>query len=311
VKRVVVTGAGGLLGKGLLGFLSERFGSELQLVVLTRQPERFESSTACEVHAWDPLNEPAPGRALDGADAIVHLAGEPIAEGRWTPRKKQAIEESRIVGTRNLVRTLAQTGGAQRTLLCASASGYYGDRADELLDESSAPGTDFLASVCRAWEAEAEAASGAGVRVVRLRLGVVLAPRGGALERMIGPFQLGLGVRLGNGRQWMPWVHIQDALGLMGHALEHSELRGPVNVVARSDTNADFTQALASAVGRRASFSVPGGLLRLGLGPMADVLLASQRIMPRVAHDAGFSFRFDELGAALADCVRARGAGSA
>jgi uncharacterized protein (TIGR01777 family) len=244
-------------------------------------------------------------------EAVFHLAGEPVAQGRWTAAKKQRIRESRVLGTRNLVATIGNMLPRPRVLICASATGYYGDRGDELLEETSGSGQGFLAEVCRAWEAEALEAEKHGVRVVLARLGVVLAPRGGALERMLLPFRLGLGGKLGNGQQWMSWIHVDDAVGLLLHAAERKDLRGPLNVVSPTPvTNQDFTRRLAGALGRPALLAVPRLALNLALGEVSDVLLESQRVVPRVAQRAGYAFSYPDLESALAACTgKARASG--
>jgi uncharacterized protein (TIGR01777 family) len=239
-----------------------------------------------------------PPESLREADAIIHLAGEPLAQ-RWTAAAKQRIRESRVAGTRNLVEALAKLPRRPDVLICASAIGYYGSRGDEVLTESSAPGSGFLPEVCVAWEREAQAAEAFGMRVVRVRTGVVLDARGGALVRMLPPFRMGVGGRLGSGRQWMSWIHLEDLAALFQFALE-SQVRGPLNGVAPNPvTNSDFTRELAHALRRPAVFPVPGFALRLLFGEMADVLLASQRVVPGAAEAAGFRFRFPQLAPAL------------
>jgi uncharacterized protein (TIGR01777 family) len=240
-----------------------------------------------------------PAESLREADAIIHLAGEPVAQ-RWTAAAKQRILDSRVVGTRNLVEALGRFTRRPETLICASAIGYYGSRGDEILTESSAPGSGFLPEVCVAWEREALAAEAFGIRVVRVRTGVVLDANGGALVRMLPPFRMGLGGRLGSGRQWMSWIHLEDLAALFQFAVE-SQVRGPLNAVAPNPvTNSDFTRELAHALRRPAVFPVPEFALKMLFGEMADVLLASQRVAPAAAEAAGFRFRFPQLAPALA-----------
>jgi uncharacterized protein (TIGR01777 family) len=250
-------------------------------------------------HSPRALSRHAPSaESLREADAIIHLAGEPLAQ-RWTAAAKQRIRESRVAGTRNLVEALAKLPRRPDVLICASAIGYYGSRGDEVLTESSAPGSGFLPEVCVAWEREAQAAEAFGMRVVRVRTGVVLDARGGALVRMLPPFRMGVGGRLGSGRQWMSWIHLEDLAALFQFALE-SQVRGPLNGVAPNPvTNSDFTRELARTLRRPAVFPVPGFALRLLFGEMADVLLASQRVVPGAAEAAGFRFRFPQLAPAL------------
>jgi len=259
-------------------------------------------SLALAGHSLRALSRHAPAESLREADVIIHLAGEPVAQ-RWTAAAKQRIRDSRVVGTHNLVETLATLPRRPEALICASAIGYYGSRGDEILTESSAPGSGFLPEVCVAWEREAQAAEALGIRVVRVRTGVVLAAGGGALARMLPPFRMGVGGRLGSGRQWMSWIHLDDLAALFQFAVE-GQVRGPLNAVAPEPvTNSDFTHELARVVRRPAVFPVPEFALRLLFGEMADVLLASQRVVPAAAEAAGFSFRFPQLAAALADLL--------
>jgi hypothetical protein len=252
---------------------------------------------------WDPPKGEPPAEGLRDSDAVIHLAGEPVAQ-RWNADVKQRIRDSRVTGTRNLVAALAKLPRRPEILICGSAVGYYGSRGDEILVESSAPGTGYLAEVCTEWEKEAMAAEPLGIRVVRLRTGVVLDPRGGALARMLPPFRMAVGGKIGSGKQWMPWIHIQDLVGLIQFALARP-LTGAVNGVAPYPVmNADFTKALGAAVKRPAIFPVPGFALRLLFGEMADVLMASQRVVPKEAEAAGFPFRYAQLGPALADLLK-------
>ena len=255
-------------------------------------------------HSLDALSRHAPAaESLREADVLIHLAGEPVAQ-RWTAEAKQRIRESRVTGTRNLVEALAKLPRRPESLICASAIGYYGSRGDEVLTESSAPGSGFLPEVCVAWEREAQAAEAFGVRVVRVRIGVVLDAGGGALSRMLTPFRMGVGGRLGSGQQWMSWIHLEDLAALFQFAVE-SQIRGPLNAVApHAVTNSDFTRELAGALRRPAVFPVPEFALRLLFGEMADVLLASQRVVPGAAEAAGFRFRFPQLAPALAGLLR-------
>jgi uncharacterized protein (TIGR01777 family) len=247
------------------------------------------------------MSGPPPAESLAGVDAVVHLAGEPVAQ-RWTAAARGRIRRSRVEGTRNLMEGLAKLLRPPRVVVCASAVGYYGSRGDEVLSEASLPGEGFLPEVCVAWEREAEAAGFFGARVVRLRIGVVLARGGGALARMLPPFRLGIGGRLSTGRQWMSWIHLDDLVGLIRFALENDSLRGAVNAVAPAPaTNAEFTRALAAAVHRPAIFPVPAPALRLLFGEMAQVMLSSQRAAPFAAQAAGFEFRHADLRAALRD----------
>jgi len=278
--NISITGASGFIGRHLMKSLAEA----------------GHSPRALSRHA-------PPAESLREADAVIHLAGEPLAQ-RWTAEAKRRIRESRVAGTRNLVAALATLPRRPDALICASAIGYYGSRGDEILTESSAPGSGFLPEVCVAWEREAQAAEAFGMRVVRVRTGLVLDAGGGALVRMLPPFRMGLGGRLGSGRQWMSWIHLEDLTALFQFAVE-SQVRGPLNAVAPNPvTNSEFTRELARALRRPAVFPVPGFALRLLFGEMADVLLASQRVAPGAAQAAGFRFRFPQLAPALASLFR-------
>ncbi len=296
--RALVTGASGFIGKHLLQRLSEP-------VVVSRSAHRVAGPEGIRVQQWDPMSGPLPAECLRDVDAIFHLAGEPVASGRWTAKKKARIRDSRRVGTANLVRGLAAAEVRPRVLVCASAVGYYGDRRDEILDESSAPGNDFLAEVCRLWESAAAEANRFGVRVVSVRTGVVLGRDGGALAKMLLPFRLGLGGRLGGGRQWMPWVHINDLVGLLLHAATHDAVEGPMNGTAPHPvTNREFTRLLAATLRRPALFPMPGAALKLAVGEFAEVLLASQRVVPQVALRTGYAFQYPDLKPALEEILR-------
>jgi uncharacterized protein (TIGR01777 family) len=283
--KLAMTGASGLIGRSLC----ERLTAAGHIVVaLVRRPPMSDGEAA-----WSPdqgIAEPAKLGALDG---VIHLAGENIAAGRWTRRRMEAIRRSRVDATRRLVDSFAALSNPPRSLLCASAVGIYGDRGDEQLDESSPAGQGFLAEVCTAWEAAAATAERFGARRLSLRLGVVLTPSGGALARMLPVFRWGLGAVMGDGRQHLAWVSIDDAVGAMLHILDHEELRGPVNLVApEAVTAAAFAQALAAALGRRVLLRLPGSVLRALLGRMADeTLLASTRVSPRKLLDSGYRFR--------------------
>ena len=252
--------------------------------------------------AWDPVRGEPPAASLENADAVIHLAGEPVAQ-RWTELAKQKISASRIEGTRNLMRALAKLPRKPQVLVCASAVGYYGSRGDEILSETSGPGSDYLAGVCAGWEQVAREAEALGMRVVSIRTGVVLDPRGGALARMLPPFRMGAGGRIASGQQWMPWIHAADLAALFRHVLSNS-VSGPVNGVAPNPVrNAEFTSAFAAAVHRPAVFPVPALALKLLFGEMAGILLASQRVIPKAAEAAGFRFQFPEIGDAFADLL--------
>jgi uncharacterized protein len=249
---------------------------------------------------WNPGRSEIERQALEGCDAVIHLAGENIAARRWTAAQKQRILDSRVAGTRLLSGALADLAEPPRVLLCASAVGFYGDRGSELLTEDSGPGGGFLSEVCVAWEAAADAARRRGIRVVAMRFGVVLSRNGGVLQRLLLPFRLGLGGRIGSGAQYMSWISIDDAVDAMLFLMQ-SGISGPVNLAAPSPvTNADFTRFLGRALQRPTPLPLPAFALRLTLGEMADaLLLASARVVPRRLQEAGFRFRQPELAAAL------------
>jgi uncharacterized protein (TIGR01777 family) len=301
--RTLITGTG-LIGRALLPRLEKA-------VVLTRDPARAGTRLgAVEAHAWEPATGPPPLAALRDVDIVFNLAGEPVAEGRWTAERKRRIRDSRVLGTRHLVAAIAEMERRPRVLVSASAVGYYGDRGDEELDESSAAGRGFLAEVCVEWEREALAATQLGVRVVCVRTGIALAPGGGALARMLPPFRMGLGGPLAGGRQWMPWVHLEDVVGLLLHASRDARVRGPMNGVGpRPVTNAEFTRALGLALHRPALLPVPRMMLRAAFGEMGEVLTASQRVFPRVAEHCDYVFGYAELRDALGSILRSRTGG--
>ncbi|MCU0693406.1 MAG: TIGR01777 family oxidoreductase [Polyangiaceae bacterium] len=298
--KALIAGGTGLLGRELLTNLQDS-------VVLSRDPVRASQTRGVgRAVCWDPAFEPAPRDALQGIDVVFNLAGEPVAEGRWTEDKKRRIRDSRVMGTRNLVAGLRALDRKPAVLVSASAVGYYGDRGDEELDETSQAGSGFLAEVCTEWEGEALAAEAIGVRVVCVRIGIVLAPGGGALARMLKPFKMGAGGRLGSGRQWMPWIHIDDVVGVLLHAGRTGAVRGAINAVSPQPvTNAEFTRALGHAVHRPAFFPVPKTALRIAFGEMSGVLMASQRVLPRVADSTGYEFKHAGLEGALAAVMAA------
>ena len=273
--NIAVTGASGFIGRGVTEFLQSR-GHSVRSVSLrsAASPQQFA-----------------------GCDAVVHLAGEPVAQ-RWTASACRRILESRVAGTRALIAALREH--PPNVLVSASAAGYYGSCGDRILAEQSPPGSDFLARVCVAWEREAQEAERLGTRVVRLRIGAVMGRSGGALQKMLLPFRLGLGGRLGSGRQWMSWIHLEDLCSLILFALRESTLRGALNATSPHPvTNRDFTRALARALDKPALLPVPAIALKLLFGGMSGILLDSQRAIPEAATLAGFEFQYPEIGAAL------------
>jgi uncharacterized protein len=300
--RVTVTGATGLIGTRLVAALRER-GSEV--TVLSRNPKRASERLAgVEAVAWEPESEPAPAAALEGRDAVVHLAGEPIAQ-RWSRRVKQLLRDSRVLGTRNLLAALGELGRRPRTLVSSSAVGYYGPHGEEPLDEDAPAGRDFLAQLCVEWEAEAARAARLGMRAVQLRTGVVLDAHGGALQKMLPAFRLGLGGPVASGRQYVSWVHGEDVVGLTLAALDDERFSGAVNATAPGPvTNSEFSRALGRALHRPAVMPVPGAALRLLYGEMAQIVTGGARVVPAKALVLGYEFRWPRLGEALKDALK-------
>ncbi len=254
---------------------------------------------------WDP-ERPLPPESVSGFDSVIHLAGESVV-GRWTKSKKARIRDSRVLGTRNLAQALAAAKDRPRVFVSASAVGYYGDRGDEVLREESSPGTGFLAEVCREWEAASQPAIEAGIRAVQIRIGVVLSTDGGALQKMLPAFRMGVGGNLGSGRQWMSWIHVQDLVGVVHHIFKSDLLQGPVNLVGTQPaTNSEFTKTLASVLSRPAVFPVPAFVAKLAFGQMAEeVLLASQRVEPAKLISSGYPFQYSDLRKALSAVLSA------
>jgi uncharacterized protein len=295
--KVLVSGSSGLIGSALVPFLARGGHTAVGLVRLKPQ------HGAAEVY-WNPERGEVDTKGLEGFEGVVHLAGENIA-GRWTAEKKTAIRESRVKGTRLLCQTLAQLERPPKVLVCASAVGYYGDRGDEVLREDSRSGSGFLAEVCREWEAAASPAIQKGIRVTELRIGLVLSAEGGALKSMLFPFKLGLGGKIGNGKQYMSWIAMDDLVRVISRALVDDTLHGPVNAVSPSPvTNLEFTKTLGRVLGRLTPFPMPAFAARLAFGEMGEaLLLASQRVEPRRLRETGYAFRFPELEGALRDLL--------
>ncbi|MFY9940507.1 MAG: TIGR01777 family oxidoreductase [Silvibacterium sp.] len=294
-RKILFSGASGLIGASLVRAAEAERIQTLQLI--RREPRKPEEIS------WNPqAGQPVRDLALlERLDAAIHLSGANISAQRWNAARKREIVESRVGSTRALLKVLMALKQPPATLLCASATGIYGERGDEILDEESPPGEGFIADTCRAWEAEASAASEAGIRVVHLRFGVVLAAEGGALGRMLPVFRLGLGGNLGSGRQWMSWIALNDVVRAIFYILDAGALRGPLNIIAPNPvTNAEFTRALGRSLHRPAMIPVPRFALRLAFGEMADeVLLASTRAVPDRLLQAGFTFELSNLDSAL------------
>ena len=292
--RILVSGSSGLIGTAVSGALRAEGHTVHRLV----RPGRAAESGDLR---WDPAAGELDRAAAEGADAVVHLAGASIAEGRWSDARKHLLRSSRVDATRHLVDGLSKLARPPKVLVSASAIGYYGDRGEEALSEQSAPGNDFLAQLARDWEAEAARAEQFGIRSVRLRFGIVLSPKGGALARMLLPFRVGAGGRLGSGRQWMSWVSLPEVIGFIRSAIENTELRGAVNAVAPNPVrNTHFTKILGKVLRRPTIFPVPAFALRILLGEMADaLLLSSQRVVPKQLQDRGYRFQHPDLEQAL------------
>lgn len=290
--KILVTGATGFIGRRLVEEAKRRGHS---VVAVSRDPASARSVlTGVPLYPWNPEHDPLPHEALDGTDVVVHLAGESVGEGRWTKKKMARIRDSRVLSTRKMVEGFARK--RPKALVNASAIGWYGDRGDELLREDAPAADDFLAGVCREWEAEALKARELGVRVACVRTGVVLGRGGGALAKMLTPFKLNMGGRLGSGEQWMSWVHLDDIAEIFLHAAERDSISGPVNGTAPNPrTNVEFTKALGRALGKWTFLPMPAFMLRLVVGKFAEVLLASQKCDPAVARQTGYAFKHPEL----------------
>ncbi len=295
--KILITGATGFLGRRVCEVLS-RAGHTL--VALSRDPQRARERVPqlSATFPWESVTQ-----ALEGCEAVINLAGETVA-GRWTDAKKRTIRESRIAGTRNLVEGLSKLSARPKVLISASAIGYYGDRGEESLTEDAPPGSDFLAQVCQEWESEATRAESVGIRVVRLRLGLVLGPGGGALHAMLPIFKLGLGGPLGSGEQFWSWVHRDDVVGAITYALDRESLSGPVNVTSPQPVRQrEFAKTLGRVLRRPAFLPAPAFALKIALGEFASGLLASQRVLPQRLSHEGYQFRFAKLEPALRDIL--------
>ena len=292
--KIAITGSSGLIGSALVPFLQRSGHTVVRLVRSQVAPEPG-------VVSWNPDSGKIDSSRLGEIDGVIHLAGAPIAAGRWTPEKKARIRDSRVKGTEFLVRALTRLSHKPKVFLCASAIGFYGNRGEEILTESSSQGAGFLAETALAWEGAAQSAEKEGIRTVNLRFGVVLSPHGGALKMMLPPFQMGVGGILGSGKQYMSWVAIDDLLGTISFLLTNESLRGPINVVSPNPvTNQEFTKTLGAVLRRPTLFPMPAFAVRLLFGELADeALLASARVEPERLKEAGYSFRYSELATAL------------
>jgi len=308
--RIVITGGSGLIGRALTATLA---GEGHEVVVLSRHPERVtDLPPGARAVGWDAETPEGWGELLTGDPAegvgLVHLAGESVVEGRWSDAKKHAIRQSRVRSTEAVTAAVSRAAGrggpTPRFLVQASAVGYYGDRGDEVLTEDSDPGDDFLAGVSKDWEAASAPVETHGVRRVLLRTGVVLDPDGGALPRMAMPFKMFIGGPLGDGRQWVPWIHRDDEVGAIRFLIDDDRARGAYNLTAPHPvTNRELSKTLAGVLGRPCLFPVPRVMLHLAFGEMAQILLASQRVIPRRLQEAGFDFRHPTVTGALEDLL--------
>jgi uncharacterized protein (TIGR01777 family) len=291
--KILVTGSTGLVGTALVPSLTNKGHEVLRAV-------RRQAQSAAEVY-WNPEEGSIDAAGLNGIDAAVHLAGENVADGRWTEEKKRRIRDSRAVGTRLLSETLAKLNPQPRVLVSASAIGFYGNRGAEVLSEDSSTGSGFLAEVTREWEAATQPAAQSGIRTVNLRIGVVLSTKGGALAKMLTPFKFGVGGKVGSGEQYMSWIALDDVVGIIEYALTNEALSGPVNTVAPNPvTNLEFTKTLGSVISRPTIFPIPAFGLRLAFGEMADeTLLSSARVEPERLRQSGYNFLFTKLENAL------------
>jgi uncharacterized protein len=300
MARVLVTGASGPIGRALLPTLNANGAHVTRLTRDDSQQLSAEERTL----SWDP-SQPFTADVLSGFDAVIHLAGETIV-GRWTETKKKNIRDSRVIGTKHISDALAHAKDKPEVFICASAVGYYGNRGDEVLTEQSEAGSGFLADVCREWESATQAAVESGIRTVLIRTGVVLSPERGALGKMLPAFKMGVGGRVGDGRQWMSWIDVQDLVGAIHHILKSDLLSGPINMVApRPVTNSEFTTTLGSVLSRPTVFPIPAFAVKLIFGEMGEtVLLGSQRVEPTQLVSSGYPFRYRTLRASLENTLK-------
>jgi hypothetical protein len=297
--NIIVGGGRGFIGSHLVPAL---IAGGHSVTVWSRTPQE-ENRPGVGAFYWNPMDGPPPLESLEGIDAVINLAGESVAH-KWTDEVKKKIHDSRVLGTRHLIAAVAALSHRPKVLVSSSATGYYGDRGEEELTEDSAPGASFLAGVCREWESEAESASALGLRVVKIRTGMVVGSGGGALTRLTTAFRTKMGGKLGTGKQWMAWIHVADLAALFQFAVER-EVSGVFNGTAPNPVrNEAFTEALGEALDAPTKVTVPEFALKMLFGEMSEVMLASQRVLPKATEGAGFAFRFPEIGPALEDAVK-------
>jgi uncharacterized protein (TIGR01777 family) len=297
--KCIISGGTGFIGRRVV----DRLLIDSHYVAVWSRKPGLDRRTAVATHSWDPLAGDPPLESLNGMDCVIHLAGENVAQ-RWTPEVKRRIHDSRVLGTQRIVDTIERVRHKPKILVCASAVGIYGNRGDEILTEASVPGTGFLADTCRAWEAEADRARRFGMRVVKVRIGFVLGKDGGALKKMVPAFQAFVGGKLGSGKQWMPWVHLDDVAEVFAYAVEN-EISGVWNATSPNPVrNSEFTKELAGALGRPALFPIPVPALTIAFGEFAQHMVDSARVIPENLSKTGFQFRHPELGEALRDVLK-------
>lgn len=303
MNNVLVTGATGFIGRRVCDTLQE---NEYGVIVVSRNTERAKEKLQSveEIHEWKPESEQLPSESISEVHAVIHLAGEPIA-GRWNAKKKQRIRDSRVLSTRNLVTSLASLESKPDVLICASAIGLYGATGDDSFTEESSIGTDFLAEVCQEWEAEGIKASELGIRVVHVRIGLVLGIGGGLLDQVLPIFKIGAGGKLGTGKQWMSWIHIDDLVGIIMHALENDTIHGALNATAPHPVrNIEFTRTLGTVLRKPAIFPVPAFGLHMLMGEFAEFVMLSQNVLPARTEESGYEFQFNTLESALENLLK-------
>jgi uncharacterized protein (TIGR01777 family) len=292
--KCIISGGTGFIGRHVV----DRLLKDSHYVGVWSRKPGLDRRTAVATHSWDPLEGEPPLESLNGMDCVIHLAGENVAQ-RWTPEVKRRIHDSRVVGTQRLVEAIGRVRHKPSVFICASAIGIYGNRGDEILTEESVPGTGFLADTCRAWEAEADLARRYGMRVVKVRIGFVLGKDGGALKKMVPAFRAFVGGKLGSGKQWMPWIHVEDVAEVFSYAV-NNDISGVWNATSPNPVrNSEFTKELASTLGRPALFPVPPPALKLAFGEFAQHMVDSARVIPQNLINAGFTFKHPELPEAL------------